>query len=375
MKVFTLVTIALIVVATSALPQAKLNAVSLLDVSQTIKSNNIKLLNEVAILIDSGAPIDDILALLEKIEQDVQDDQASHDDLYSSQVATYEENRSHQEALIEKYNGNILDAIETIAALDAALDANANQIANKLEYIGDLQASIEENQALTEDTIAARDLEKSIYEKNKADHLDAISAIAEVDELLRSSTLVGLSRASAMLAQASRRFPSGNRMSSKLATKSLLFKSIAQSNPQDVSKLLSLLERLSSDLSSALDAATADHEEAQQAYANELASLAAELDNLENLLSTANDNLASLQEEKAQLQIDLQQAHNYKEQNEISLEYAQNTLASLIKAHEEATDFYNSETSRRNEELVTIQECREIIVEKLGRNYAVAGLQ
>lgn len=378
MKVFASVLLALCVVSASAVSLRSNQALSLMSEVRGLGKS--EMIDDIVALIDAGAPLDDILSLLDKIEQDVIQEQDDHDNLDALNEENYQTSRSQKEDEIASLESKISDLSATIGSLTATIyDLNAKIVAKK-DDIDQTQNAIQNNIDDDAATDASRAATKELYDTSVADHEDAIDAIDEVEDLLRGSTLVGAAFTQQMARTSSRLVQMGQKYKGKIgrsvSAKAMLFKALAASAaPGDINKLLDLLIRLRDELSASLDEAHDAEAASIESYNKRKADLAAELEALENSLAEHEAQLADLESSLASAVQDRADAEHEKALTEEQLSLAQQVLADLIETRQQQVDHYKKESARRAEELDIISQAREIIIVRLSGNAAVNNLE
>lgn len=343
------------------------------------------LVNDISALISSGAPVDDILDLLAKIRDDVVSDQVSHDEQHSREQEDCATNIAELNEKIEGHKNNIFDAKQRILEYTFLISQTKQDISQHETRIEQTESAIAVNAENTLSAISERSSTHDLYLEQRQDHIDAIDAIDEVVEILQSSPTLGSNESPNSLVQ-----KSVNRASSALIkvsggmkrsasrsikTKGQLLQSLlSASGPGDFKKLIDLLHRLQDELSESLEEIEHNESVSKAAFDSLIEDLTAEKEQLESTLSALETAKAQLEELLIERQEALRSQEKRQENEEKLLESTEHQLANTIADCEAKAAFYESETARRTEEIATIDECKDIIVEQLAPNLGNARL-
>lgn len=334
---------------------------------------NSEIFSQVASLVNEGAPVDDILELLEKIREYTVDEQETADAVHAQQTSDCETNIANRREEIDHYTANIADAEHTIEVKTQAIADKEHEISNKENDISDVLDSISENEAFKARTISARNEEREIFERNVEEHDAAVDAIDEVVAKLEASTLTAsliegkstvASDAAQFLEALSSRYT--GKVARMVSSKLLVFKSLAKANPRDVSRLLELLDQLKQDLTESKFALIDEDNRSQANFEQQIIDIDAEHEQLTATHNQYESDLELLNAQLGSLNADLSSAEEKLQINSDLLAETEQALADTIADCEAKAAFYAAETERRNEELRIIDECVELVNEKLG---------
>eukprot|EP00744_Colponema_vietnamica_P000272 GILI01000484.1.p1 GENE.GILI01000484.1~~GILI01000484.1.p1 ORF type:complete len:384 (-),score=169.03 GILI01000484.1:68-1219(-) len=322
------------------------------------------LLNTIALQMNSKAPIENVLSLLDNLEGDLHNQQKAHDELNQTNQGVCDRNIATFKSQIATANKNIEYNEQVLAHERPELSSTIDAIANK-------KADIAANENTQNKETETRKRQNEEYQVSMKDHDDALAAVSEAKTLVAKLRAEG---SQASLLQINNRVTSLTQLSSKLMKSyhnsksgfaqfyepviSTLAQLAEKANPETVSRILDLLEKLRIALAESRQR-DQDTETKQQA----------DYDNYMNQLKEANQKmrteLASLEKHKVDTEFKIAEAESNVASNKADLAAAESNLANQIKTCEEQSADYARQTLERDEELELVDKVRVIFQTKL----------
>lgn len=318
-------------------------------------------LSQVMSLLEAGAPVDEILELVDKIHEDTVAEQVAHDAKNEADQAQCEADIAQRKDEISEIEATIANLHDYIANKEQEIEAEEAAIAQSHTDIANTRDALAHNAATEEAAHQRRADEIDLYNSQTEDHTLAIEVVDELIAKIEDSTLVG--EAPASLSQLASKMKNSKTAKIVGVTASLV-ESLAFS-PADVSKLLNLLRRLGEEFRQSQIEYDAQDASDEAAYRKELEHLSHERDNLNSELKFFEEQLETQEADLETYELELKNANRNLESNEKLLATTQNILANIIADCEELARIYASETARRTEELELLAELREIVVTRL----------
>ena len=314
------------------------------------------LLSTIHLQMKTGAPLDEIVDLLQVIRDDLNDKQAAADDLHALHEKECEDNLASFAQAVEEANQAIDYNENLIATSQAELARTETEIANAQnlieQYAGEIQSE--------HDTRAAQ---KELFETYDFEFGDAVAAIDECIEII--SELLDEETAPALVQ--TQMHALSQRMSTAMSKKqhSLYGNTIASlvelttgADQDSVQQIIDLLERLKAEFSVAQNQDQDTEAERQSSYEKRVADLEAAKLAQEEYLAQQQDKKASLEATIAQAEADLAAAKDKKKENE-------DLIALWTDKCEERRQKYFRETDERAAEQDVIDQVEAIVNDRI----------
>jgi len=313
------------------------------------------LLSTIHLQLETGAPVDEIVSLLDSIKEDLQAQQKAADDLNTKRetyCATYS----------SIYKLNIESAKSDISYNEGILEVSRPALASTLVSISENEAKLASLEAERARAAQQRQDEHETWQNYDYEFEDSIAAVYEAIEIVSelkysdSTELVQIrmSEIQTRISKSMNKFQN-NLYGPSVAALAQLATSADQST---VDRIVELLEALAEDLISAQGQDGVSEEEKQAAWEQYDSDLSADIESTKETLSQLRDKKASLETTIATAEENLAAAQSKKASNE-------QLLDELNAQCDNWRNVYRKESAERSEEVQSVDEVIVIVREEL----------